>query len=176
MASRSQPCGGDVATDGRHAVVAFTDEFSEDAARRDFTINAMSMTPDGGVFDYFCGISDLQAGRVRFVGDATTRIAEDYLRILRFFRFHARYGRGAPDAEAIAAIRVGVPGMQQLSAERVWSELKRILSAPDPRNVFSLMAATGVLAAVCRRAPRPTASPRWSPRAPRPIRCCASPP
>ena len=82
----------DVETDGRHAVVAFTDDWRADAARRDFTINAMSMTPDGEVFDYFGGAADLRAGRVRFVGDPATRIAEDYLRILRFFRFQARYG------------------------------------------------------------------------------------
>jgi poly(A) polymerase/tRNA nucleotidyltransferase (CCA-adding enzyme) len=138
----------DVATDGRRAVVAFTKDFAEDAARRDFTINAMSMTPDGAVFDYFSGISDLRAGRVRFVGAAATRIAEDFLRILRFFRFHARYGFGAPDAEAVAAIRDGVPGIAKLSAERVWSELKRILAAPDPREAVALMRQTCVLAAV----------------------------
>jgi poly(A) polymerase/tRNA nucleotidyltransferase (CCA-adding enzyme) len=138
----------DVATDGRHAVVAFTDDFAEDAARRDFTINAMSMTPSGEVFDYFGGIADLRAGRVRFVGEPATRIAEDFLRILRFFRFWARYGTGQPDAGALAAIRVGVPGLARLSAERVWSELKRILAAPDPGAAVALMAETGVLAAV----------------------------
>jgi poly(A) polymerase len=138
----------DVETDGRHAVVAFTDDFRTDAARRDFTINALSMTPAGDVFDYFSGIADLRAGRVRFVGGATTRIAEDFLRILRFFRFHARYGSGAPDSEAVAAIRAGVPGLARLSAERVWGELKRILMAPDPREAVALMVETGVLAAV----------------------------
>jgi len=138
----------DVATDGRRAVVAFTDDFAEDAARRDFTLNAMSMTPDGAVFDYFSGLADLRAGRVRFVGDAATRVAEDFLRILRFFRFHARYGTGAPDAAAVAAIRAGVPGLAKLSAERVWSELKRIFATPDPRPAVALMAETGVLAAV----------------------------
>ena len=100
----------DLQTDGRHAVVAFTDDWRADAARRDFTINAMSATPDGTLFDYFDGAADLQAGRVRFVGDAATRIAEDYLRILRFFRFFARYAAGAPDSEAMAAIETGVPG------------------------------------------------------------------
>lgn len=138
----------DVATDGRHAAVAFTDDWRADAARRDFTFNAMSMTPDGAVFDYFGGAADLLAGRVRFVGDAPTRVAEDYLRILRFFRFHARYGTGAPDPDAVAAVRGGVPGLARLSAERVWSELKRILMAPDPRGALALMAETGVLAAV----------------------------
>ncbi len=138
----------DVETDGRHAVVDYTGDWREDAARRDFTINAMSMAPDGTVFDYFGGVADLRAGLVRFVGDAATRIAEDYLRILRFFRFHARYGRGAPDAPAVAAIRAGVPGMARLSAERVWSELKRILAAPDPTGSLALMRDTGVLAAM----------------------------
>ncbi len=138
----------DVETDGRHAVVAFTDDWQADAARRDFTLNAMSMSPDGTLFDYFGGADDLRAGRVRFVGEAATRIAEDYLRILRFFRFHARYGRGAPDAAAVAAIRAGVGGLAILSPERVWSELKRILAAPEPAASLALMRETGVLAAV----------------------------
>ena len=85
----------DVETDGRHAVVAFTADWQQDASRRDFTINAMSMARDGTVFDYFGGAADLRAGRVRFVGDPATRIAEDYLRILRFFRFYARFGRSS---------------------------------------------------------------------------------
>jgi poly(A) polymerase/tRNA nucleotidyltransferase (CCA-adding enzyme) len=138
----------DVATDGRHAVVAFTDDWRADAARRDFTINAMSMARDGVVFDYFGGRADLAAGVVRFVGDPATRIAEDALRILRFFRFQARYGRGAPDAAALAAIQGGLSGLAILSAERVWGELRRILLAPDPAGSVTLMAATGVLAAV----------------------------
>ncbi len=138
----------DVETDGRHAVVDYTDDWREDAARRDFTINAMSLAPDGLLYDYFGGINDLRAGVVRFVGDATTRIAEDYLRILRFFRFHARYGSGPPDPAALAAIRAGVPGMARLSAERVWSELKRILAAPEPAGSVALMRATGVLESV----------------------------
>jgi poly(A) polymerase/tRNA nucleotidyltransferase (CCA-adding enzyme) len=138
----------DVQTDGRHAVVDFTDDWRVDAARRDFTMNALSMTRDGAVFDYFGGIGDLHAGLVRFVGDPATRIAEDYLRILRFFRFHARYGAGPPDAAAVAAIRAGVPGLTLLSAERVWSELARILAAPDPRGAVALMGELGVLAAV----------------------------
>ncbi len=138
----------DVQTDGRHAVVDFTGDWRADAGRRDFTMNALSMTRDGAVFDYFDGIADLQAGVVRFVGDPATRIAEDYLRILRFFRFHARYAAGPPDAAAVAAIRAGVPGLARLSAERVWSELARILAAPDPREAVALMAGLGVLAAV----------------------------
>jgi poly(A) polymerase/tRNA nucleotidyltransferase (CCA-adding enzyme) len=138
----------DLETDGRHASVAWTDDWRADAARRDFTINAMSMTPDGAVFDYFGGRDDLAAGRVRFVGDAATRIAEDFLRVLRFFRFQARYGAGDPDPGVLAAIREAVPGLRRLSAERVWSELKRILATPDPRGVVALMAETGVLAVV----------------------------
>ncbi len=138
----------DEATDGRHATVAFTDDWQEDAARRDFTINAMSMTPDGTLHDYFGGADDLRAGRVRFVGEASRRIAEDYLRILRFFRFWARYGTGEPDPDARAAIAAGVPGLSILSPERVWSELKRILAAPDPTRAVALMAELGVLAAV----------------------------
>jgi poly(A) polymerase/tRNA nucleotidyltransferase (CCA-adding enzyme) len=138
----------DIATDGRHATVAFTDDWRADAARRDFTINAMSVTPDGELYDYFGGVGDLRGGRVRFVGEAQRRIAEDYLRILRYFRFWGRYGTGAPDTEAVAAIAAGVPGLGRLSAERVWSELKRILLAPDPRAAVALMAELGVLAAV----------------------------
>jgi poly(A) polymerase/tRNA nucleotidyltransferase (CCA-adding enzyme) len=138
----------DVETDGRHAVVAFTDDWREDAARRDFTMNAMSMARDGAIYDYFGGIDDTHAGIVRFVGDPATRIAEDYLRILRFFRFFARYAAGPADAPAIAAIRAGVPGLAGLSAERVWSELVRILSAPNPRASIALMAEAGVLSAV----------------------------
>jgi poly(A) polymerase len=138
----------DVATDGRHAQVEFTSDWQADAARRDFTINALSMTRAGEVFDYFGGIGDLFAGRVRFVGEAARRIAEDYLRVLRFFRFWARYGSGAPDAEAVAAIAAAVPGLARLSAERVWMELKRILAAPDPRGAVALMQRLGVLAAV----------------------------
>jgi poly(A) polymerase len=138
----------DVATDGRHAAVAFTADWAEDAARRDFTINAMSMEPDGTVHDWFGGREDLAAGRVRFVGDAATRLAEDYLRALRFFRFWARYGRGEPDEATLAAISGAVPGLSRLSAERVWSELKRILAAPDPAASVALMRRTGVLDAV----------------------------
>ena len=137
----------DVLTDGRHATVEWTTDWREDAARRDFTINAMSLAPDGALFDYFSGRTDLAAGRVRFVGDPDTRLAEDYLRALRFFRFQARYGVGEPDAAAVAAIRRAVPGLARLSAERVWMELKRILSVPDPVAAVGLMAQTGVLGA-----------------------------
>jgi poly(A) polymerase/tRNA nucleotidyltransferase (CCA-adding enzyme) len=137
----------DLVTDGRHAEVAWTGDWREDAARRDFTINAMSLSPDGVLHDYFGGEDDLATGRVRFVGEAAQRVAEDYLRVLRFFRFQARYGAGPPDAAAVAAIRGGVHGIAKLSAERVWGELKRILLAPDPTAAVALMAETGVLAA-----------------------------
>jgi poly(A) polymerase/tRNA nucleotidyltransferase (CCA-adding enzyme) len=135
----------DVATDGRHAVVAFTDDWEADAARRDFTINAMSMDRAEIIYDYFGGRADLAAGVVRFVGEAGKRIGEDYLRILRFFRFFARYAR-APDADAVAAIEAMRDGILALSAERVWGELKRIFLADDPLAALALMERTGVLA------------------------------
>lgn len=138
----------DLEADGRHATVAWTSEWREDAARRDFTFNAMSMAADGRIWDYFTGLDDLPAGRVRFVGDPAQRIAEDYLRILRFFRFYARYGTGAPDPAALTAIRDGIPGLARLSAERVWSELKQILTIPDPVASVALMERLGVLQAL----------------------------
>ena len=138
----------DVATDGRHATVAFTDDWTADAARRDLTFNAMSMARDGTLFDPFGGEADLRAGRVRFVGDPARRIAEDFLRVLRYFRFQARYGGVEPDAATMAALAGGVPGLAVLSPERVWSELKRILAAPDPVGALRLMQSLGVLAAV----------------------------
>ncbi|WBV43555.1 CCA tRNA nucleotidyltransferase [Pseudoroseomonas cervicalis] len=138
----------DLATDGRHAEVAWTTDWREDAARRDFTFNALSMDAEGRIWDYFGGREDLAAGRVRFVGDPATRLAEDYLRVLRFFRFHARYGQGAPEAVALAALRDAVPGLPRLSAERVWMELKRLLEGPHPDRALDLMRQTGVLGAV----------------------------
>ena len=123
----------DERTDGRHAEVAFTDDWREDAARRDFTINAMSATPDGStVHDYFRGLDDLVAGRVRFVGDPATRIAEDHLRILRFFRFHAWYGTDEPDADALAACKTATHTIPTLSGERVQAEMLKLLASPDP--------------------------------------------
>ncbi|WP_372623478.1 CCA tRNA nucleotidyltransferase [Falsiroseomonas sp.] len=139
----------DVATDGRHAEVAWTTDWREDAARRDFTINAMSCDAAGRLWDYFGGREDLAAGRVRFVGDPATRLGEDYLRALRFFRFWARYGRGEPDAAALAAIRDAVPGLAaRIAPERIWMELKRLLEAPDPVPALELMREAGLLAAV----------------------------
>jgi poly(A) polymerase/tRNA nucleotidyltransferase (CCA-adding enzyme) len=150
----------DVETDGRHALVAFTDDWRADAARRDFTFNALSMTRDGAVFDPFGGIADLRAGITRFVGDPASRIAEDYLRILRFFRFHARYGARPPDAATAAAIRGGLDGLTRLSVERIWHELRRILLAEDPRSAVRLMATLGVLAAVIPEGACPAALER----------------
>ncbi|WP_338661419.1 CCA tRNA nucleotidyltransferase [Pararoseomonas sp. SCSIO 73927] len=138
----------DVMTDGRHAVVEWTTSWREDAARRDFTMNALSLSAEGELWDYFDGRADLEAGRVRFVGDPATRLAEDHLRALRYFRFQARYGRGEPDPSAVAAIRGAVPSLSRLSVERIWMELKRLLAAPDPAEAVALMEETGVLPAV----------------------------
>lgn len=138
----------DVLTDGRHAEVAWTTDCREDAARRDFTINAMSLGADGVLHDYFGGREDLARGLVRFVGDPETRLAEDYLRLLRFFRFHARYGKGAPDTAALQAIRAAIPGLQRLSVERIWMEIKRILMVAEPVPALRLMAELGVMPAI----------------------------
>lgn len=145
----------DVATDGRHAEVEWSTDWREDAERRDFTINALSMGADGVLHDYFGGTADLAARRVRFVGDAGQRLREDYLRALRFFRFHARYGGPEPDPVAVQAIQKAVPGLARLSAERVWSELKRLMEAEDPRAALRLMRGTGVLPAVLPEAGDP---------------------
>ncbi|HYC67584.1 CCA tRNA nucleotidyltransferase [Brevundimonas sp.] len=137
----------DVSTDGRNATVAFTDDWAQDAARRDFRLNALYADADGTVFDPTGeGVADALAGRIIFVGDPQTRIREDYLRILRFFRFHAWYGRGEPDSAALSACRALAPGMSRLSAERVSSELMKLLAAPDPRAAVAAMADAGVLA------------------------------
>jgi poly(A) polymerase len=135
----------DIATDGRHAEVAFTDDFEADAARRDFTINAMSCDREGRLFDYFGGRADLRAGRVRFVGNPEKRIAEDYLRILRFFRFFAHYGRPPADPEALEACRSAAPEIARLSGERIQTEMLRLLQAEVPLRALQLMAETGVL-------------------------------
>ncbi|HYD70201.1 CCA tRNA nucleotidyltransferase [Azospirillum sp.] len=135
----------DVESFGRHARVEFTDDWKEDAARRDFTMNALSCTPDGLVYDPFGGLADMAAGRVRFVGDARQRIREDVLRLLRFFRFHAHYGRGAPDDAAMAACRELAPLLPTLSGERVHSEIFRLLTSEDPGHVWRLMQADGVM-------------------------------
>ena len=135
----------DIETDGRRAKVAFTDDWVADAARRDFTFNAIFCAPDGTIYDPFDGIADLKAGRVRFVGDAETRINEDVLRLLRFFRFHAWYGRGLPDAEGLAACRKLAHLLPNLSGERVAAETLRLLGAEDPSPSFALMRQEGIL-------------------------------
>ncbi len=136
----------DVETFGRHAEVAFTDSWEEDASRRDFTVNAMSCTIDGNVFDPFGGIEDLRQGRIRFVGDAGTRIAEDVLRILRFFRFTAYFGRGEPDAEALAACTQAAAKITTLSHERLRKETLKLLDSDNSAGVWALMIKSGVAA------------------------------
>jgi len=139
----------DVATDGRRATVAFSDDWHEDAARRDFTINALYADVATGVIDdYFGGLADLQARRVRFIGDALTRIAEDRLRILRFFRFHARFGTGDPDPEGLAACTARANDLMALSRERVSGELLKLLAVDDPVPTVATMIAQGILKAV----------------------------
>jgi poly(A) polymerase len=137
----------DVETDGRRAVVAFSDRIGDDASRRDFTMNALYADRTGAVTDPVCGIADLLARRVRFVGDPAARIAEDYLRILRFFRFHAVYGDPAAglDPEALAACAVHAEGVEHLSRERVGQEMRKLLAAPDPAPSVAAMQAAGVL-------------------------------
>ncbi|HTP76683.1 MAG TPA: CCA tRNA nucleotidyltransferase [Rhizomicrobium sp.] len=135
----------DVATDGRRAVVAFTTDWREDAQRRDFTMNALYASAEGEVIDLVGGVADLAAGRVRFVGDAATRIREDYLRILRLFRFHAWYGKGEIDGAALRAAAAEKAGLAQLSGERVQKELLRLLEAENPAPVLRMMAAAGIL-------------------------------
>ncbi len=139
----------DVSTDGRNATVAFTDDWAEDAARRDFRLNALYADVDGRVLDPTGeGVADALARRIVFVGDPETRIREDYLRILRFFRFFAWYGRGAPDPLGLAACAALAPGMGRLSAERVSKELMKLLAAPDPRAAVAAMVGAGVLARI----------------------------
>ncbi|WP_034854102.1 CCA tRNA nucleotidyltransferase [Inquilinus limosus] len=134
----------DVETDGRRAVVEFTADWRADAARRDFTMNALSADPEGVVHDYFGGVADALAGRVRFVGDPAQRIAEDALRILRFFRFHAHYGRGELDPTALAACAAAAGSLDRLSGERVRTELLKLLAAPDPVPVWRAMVEAGI--------------------------------
>ena len=136
----------DVSTDGRHATVAFTDDWREDAARRDFTMNALSANPETGeVFDYFGGRDDLAAGRVAFIGDPLQRIAEDHLRILRFFRFFARFGKGKPDTAAYDACAARANDLMALSRERIASEMLKLLSYATPVAAVRLMLARDIL-------------------------------
>jgi poly(A) polymerase len=129
----------DVETFGRRAKVAFGRDWKRDAERRDFTINALSASPDGKLYDYVGGLPDIAARRVRFIGNASSRIAEDYLRILRFFRFHAAYGEGAPDAEGLAACIAGRAGLDQLSRERVRMEFFKLLVAKHAVGALAVM-------------------------------------
>jgi poly(A) polymerase len=138
----------DVSTDGRRATVAFTSDWAQDAARRDFTMNAIYADKDGRLFDPTGGVSDLRAGLVRFVGDPGARIREDYLRILRYFRFYAWYGRGEPDEKALAAATLEKAGLKRLSGERVQKELLRLLEAPDPVPALDAMRAREILAQI----------------------------
>ncbi|WP_234186175.1 CCA tRNA nucleotidyltransferase [Shinella sp. NM-101] len=135
----------DVSTNGRHAEVAFGTDWQADAERRDLTINALYATQDGTVVDLVNGLPDIESGTVRFIGDAAMRIAEDHLRILRFFRFFALYGSGRPDAEGLKACARAKDKLAKLSAERVWSETKKLLGAPDPGRALLWMRQAGVL-------------------------------
>lgn len=135
----------DIETNGRHAKVAFGTDWKADAERRDFTINALYVTADGTVIDQVGGLADIETRTLRFIGDAEQRIREDYLRILRFFRFFAWYGSGRPEAEGLRASARLKDGIAQLSAERIWSEMKKLLGAPDPSRALLWMRQAGVL-------------------------------
>lgn len=135
----------DVASDGRHAVVEFGGSWAEDAQRRDFTMNALYASPDGEVFDPVGGVADLRAGRVRFIGDPDMRIREDYLRILRLFRFHAWYGAGEIDPPALASATRLAQGIHTLSGERIAKEMLKLLAAANPAEVLRQMLASGIL-------------------------------
>ncbi|SDO82316.1 poly(A) polymerase [Phyllobacterium sp. YR620] len=138
----------DVETDGRHAEVAFGKDWQVDAERRDFTINALYVEADGTIVDLVGGLADIESQTLRFIGDPEQRIREDYLRILRFFRFFAWYGKGRPETEGLKACARLKSGLSRLSAERVWSELKKLLSAPDPSRALLWMRQAGVLTTV----------------------------
>ena len=137
----------DVKTDGRHAQVVFGRDWQADADRRDFTINGLYADQSGNVIDLVGGLADIASRTLRFIGDAESRIREDHLRILRFFRFFAFYGSGRPDAEGLKACARLKDSVQQLSAERVWGELKKLLSAHDPSRALLWMRTAGVLSA-----------------------------
>lgn len=144
----------DLATDGRHAEVAFTDDWALDAARRDLTINALYADADGTIFDPLGGLPDLHLKRIRFVGEARKRIQEDYLRILRFFRFFAQYGSGLPDGEGLAACIAERRGLARLSSERIHQELMKLLLAPGAAGTLKIMADHGLLTEVLPTVPQ----------------------
>jgi poly(A) polymerase len=143
----------DVETDGRRAKVAFGRDWRRDAERRDFTMNALSVTRDGTIHDYVGGLIDLALRRVRFIGEPATRIAEDYLRILRFFRFHAAYGHGAPDPAGLAACMAARHHLDRLSRERVWMEMLKLLVAAHAVPVLAVMSEAGLLLSVLAGVP-----------------------
>ncbi|WP_112815374.1 CCA tRNA nucleotidyltransferase [Ensifer sp.] len=135
----------DVKTDGRRAEVAFGTDWKADAERRDFTINALYANDKGEVIDDVGGLADIESRTLRFIGNAAERVAEDYLRVLRFFRFFAHYGHGRPDADGLRACAQARSRLSTLSAERVWSETKKLLSAEDPGRALLWMRQAGVL-------------------------------
>jgi poly(A) polymerase len=143
----------DVETFGRKAAVRFGRDWKTDAERRDFTMNALSVSADGRLYDYVGGLSDLEARHVRFIGDPATRIAEDYLRILRFFRFHAAYGNGEPDAAGVAACIAGRHGLEKLSRERVRMELLKLLVADGAAPALVTMSDAGLLVSLLAGVP-----------------------
>lgn len=138
----------DIETNGRHAKVVFGTDWQKDAERRDFTINALYAKADGTIVDHVGGLADIETRTLRFIGDAEARIREDYLRILRFFRFFAWYGSGRPEADGLRASARLKDGLNQLSAERVWMELKKLLSASDPSRALLWMRQSGVLSVI----------------------------
>ncbi len=138
----------DISTDGRHAEVAFGRDWLVDAQRRDFSINALYADANGVITDLVGGVADIESRTLRFIGDPEQRIREDYLRILRFFRFFAWYGKGRPESEGLKACARLKDGLAQLSAERIWSELKKLLAAPDPSRALLWMRQAGILTAV----------------------------
>lgn len=135
----------DVETYGRHARVAYTGSWETDAARRDFTMNALYADSKGNVYDYGEGLEDLRHGCVRFIGDPEARLREDFLRLLRFFRFYAWFGRGKPDAKTLGYCKAYASCLRRLSVERIWKEIKRLLMAPDPVAAVDLMIRWGVM-------------------------------
>ena len=148
----------DVKTDGRRAIVSFTDDIRQDARRRDFTMNALYVDASGNLLDPLDGLSDLMVRRVRFIEDADARIREDYLRSLRFFRFYAQYGDPSEglDADALSAVASNLDGLGGLAAERIGSEMLKILGARDPAPALAGMCASGALTAIL-----PAANPNW---------------
>ncbi len=136
----------DVETDGRHAEVEFTRDFAKDAERRDLTFNAMSIDMNGKIYDYFNGIDDLRNNRARFVGDSDLRIREDYLRILRFFRFQGRMGQASVDPGTLNSLAKNAEGLKQISGERIWAEFQKILMGNNVEELVGIMCSSGVAA------------------------------